>query len=328
MASTSTNGTSATTAPIQFGRLVDHRAHQFAAGRSALRRDIARLGIAGVDQPAGDIDEIVEGVGAALELPVEEPLIAKVVAAADMGDGERDPAIDQAEAAGRETGRDGKAVGAIGIDEELARSVELAVLEAEDRDGDQFAVAGGDHQPVGGVFGGVVARGNFLDLEHFQPIVGGVIIIGRAGGDHRRIMQAIRVGGEVGIAREAGAVARLGERDAMLVAGGIIAQHELVEAVDAAGDQQMIAVAGDPAKISAVASRDDRRPVGGSGRVGAGDPEIDVIVVGQDPQFAVRGVDFILDVGRARADQGQRRDTDCRRGRSGLRWSCCCRSRR
>ena len=56
----------------------------------------------------------------------------------------------------------------------------------------------------------------------------------------------------------------------------------------------MVAVGGDAAQIGAVGAGDDRPPFARARRVGLGDAEIDMIVVGQDPQLPVRGVDRIL----------------------------------
>ena len=119
--STSTNGTSATTAPHRFGIGVDHRAHQLAAGRAALDRDPAGLVKLCGDQALRDVDEIVEACWCVGELAVEEPLIAKVVAAADMGDGEGEAAVEQAQAVGLKAGGMAIAVGAIAVEEQLAR---------------------------------------------------------------------------------------------------------------------------------------------------------------------------------------------------------------
>ena len=111
-----------------------------------------------------------------------------------------------------------------------------------------------------------------------------MIVIDGARRDHRRIGQAVAGGRKFGIAGEAGAVAGFLERHAFLAAAGVVAQVELVEAVDPAGDQQMVAVAGNAAQIG-VAPGNQFRPFAGAGRVGRGDAEIDVIVVGQDPQL-------------------------------------------
>ena len=52
----------------EFRRLVHDGAHEFAAGASAPDHDAARLGDACVDEVAGDIDEVGEGVGSLLQL--------------------------------------------------------------------------------------------------------------------------------------------------------------------------------------------------------------------------------------------------------------------
>ena len=101
----------------QLGRLVGHRPHQLAPGRPALRRDPAFRGIAKLDQPARNIDEIVERVGPPGQLPVEIPAVAKVIPAANMRNGIGEAAVDQAQPARRETRRDRQPVCAIAVEE-------------------------------------------------------------------------------------------------------------------------------------------------------------------------------------------------------------------
>src|SRR4051812_12006603 len=102
---------------------IDDRAHQLAARRSALRRHPAGRGEAGGDQAFCAIDEIVEGVDALLELAVEEPAMAEVVAAADMGDRAGIAAVEQADTTGRESWRNGDTIGAIAVEIEPAAAV-------------------------------------------------------------------------------------------------------------------------------------------------------------------------------------------------------------
>ena len=56
---------------------------------------MAGAGIMLGDQAARDVDEIVERVGAVVRRAVEIPVIAHLVAAADMGDGEGIAAVEQ-----------------------------------------------------------------------------------------------------------------------------------------------------------------------------------------------------------------------------------------
>ena len=65
----------------------------------------------------------------------------------------------------------------------------------------------------------------------------------------------------------------------------------------------MIAERGHPAQIDLVRAGDDRRPVAGSGGIRLGEPEIDVLVIGQDPQFPVGGVGRIGAVGNPARDE-------------------------
>jgi len=67
----------------------------------------------------------------------------------------------------------------------------------------------------------------------------------------------------------------------------------------------MVAEGGEPAQVGAVRAGNDLVPLVGARRIGAGDAEIDVGVVGQDPELIVRGVDAIFAPRLARRDQGQ-----------------------
>src|SRR5262245_52310602 len=102
---------------------------------------MAGAGVTFGEQAAGGMDEIVERVGATVELAVEIPLIAPVVAAADMGDGIGIAAVEQAQAIGVEGRRHGDAVGAIGVKEEPAPAVALEAALVDDRDRDAPPVA-------------------------------------------------------------------------------------------------------------------------------------------------------------------------------------------
>ena len=68
----------------------------------------------------------------------------------------------------------------------------------------------------------------------------------------------------------------------------------------------MVAVAGRAAQIDPIRAGDHRSPFARLGEVGLGEAEIDVVVVGDDPQFPVRAIDMIFAVWLARRDQRQR----------------------
>ena len=130
------------------------------------------------------VDEIVERVGPLGELPVEEPLVAKIVAAADMRDCAGPAAVEQAYPVGVERRRDRMAVGAIGVEEELAFAVLLEPLAINDRDRHLHAVASLDHQPLGPIGRRIIARRYFLDLQNLELVARGMIVIDRGRRDH------------------------------------------------------------------------------------------------------------------------------------------------
>src|SRR6185503_12988011 len=105
------------------------------ACRAAVGDDPPAPGIAFLDQKLARGDEVGEGVELLLALAVGVPAITLVLAAADVGDGEDETAIDEAEPAGREACRHGDAVGAIAVEEERRGAVERRPLLVEQRNG-------------------------------------------------------------------------------------------------------------------------------------------------------------------------------------------------
>ncbi len=91
------------------------------------------------------------------------------------------------------------------------------------------------------------------------------------------------------------------------ILAGIGPEPDLIEPAHALLDHQVVAKRGDAAQIDLVRSRDHRPPVARRRRIGLGQPEIDVIVVGEDPQLPVRGIRRIDHLRPPRRDQRQRR---------------------
>jgi hypothetical protein len=118
----------------QIGIGIDHRAHQLAARRAARDADAPLAGEAALDQPLRHIDEIVEGVGALVELAVEIPLLAQIVAAADMRDGIGKAAVEQESRVVEKPGSDRDAIGAIAIEVQRPAAVFLEAFFGDDRD--------------------------------------------------------------------------------------------------------------------------------------------------------------------------------------------------
>ena len=148
----------------QLGRHVGDGAHQHAAGAAALGDDAALGGEACCREIFARGDEVGEAVHLLLALALAVPAIALVLAAADMGDGIDEAAVDEAQRIGGEAGRDRHAVGAIAVEQQRRGAVELGVLAIEQRDRDGLTVLRGRHDPARHVSAGIVAARNFLRL--------------------------------------------------------------------------------------------------------------------------------------------------------------------
>src|SRR5690606_10216555 len=91
-----------------------------------------RAGIIQSHQMAGAGDEIGEGVGLLLALAVIIPGPALVLAAADMGDGIDEAAIDERKRVRAESGRNGDAIGAIAVEQAGGRAVEREIAAVDE----------------------------------------------------------------------------------------------------------------------------------------------------------------------------------------------------
>ena len=279
--------------------------HQLAARRAAVDRDPARGCEAGGDQPVRHIDEIVERVPALFRLALQIPVIAQIVAAADMRDRKGEAAIEQRQPRGGKAGRDRMAVGAVGVEEQRAGSVARETHGIDDRHRQHRPVAPRHHQPFGGVARGIIARRDLLHLQRFELAGGGIIVVHRDGRHHRGVADPVQRRIISRVRSERRGIAGLRKRHAVLVAG-ICAQPDLIEPVDPLAHRQMPGKAGEPGQIDAVGPRDHRLPVARRRGVGTRDPEIDMRVVGEDPERVVRAVDRILPLHLPRADQHRR----------------------
>ena len=74
-------------------------------------------------------------------LAVGVPAIALVLAAADVGDGKHEAAIDQGQAAGGEASGDGDAIGAVAVEKQRRGAVERRALPVKQRNRHRLAVA-------------------------------------------------------------------------------------------------------------------------------------------------------------------------------------------
>ena len=299
---------------ILLGVLIDDRPHQLAARRASAGGDHALRGVALGDQAPARIDEIVEGVGALEQLALQIPAPPEIIAAADMRDGIGEAAIDEAQPRGRKTRRDRIAIGAVGIEMQRPRPLNPglsedggAVLAHHDAYRHHRPVARGDAHPLGDIEAGIITARDFLRLERLQPAGLHIVIQHRARRDHGLIRQPQLCHVIFGVIRKARGVARLWEGNrGDLRRIGILAQLDLVEAGQAPfGDEEILEQV-ETGQIEIVRTRDHRLPVAGGFQLRLGEAEVDMIVVGPHPQFAVADIDRIFDALLARLDEDRR----------------------
>ena len=174
----------------QVGPHVRDRAHQQAAGRAALRDQLARRRPAMRHQVFGGRDEIVERVRLLGELAVPVPAPALFRAAAHMRDGENESAIDQRQPVGAERRRDRQPIGAVAVEQARRRPVEDQALAVEDGDRHGFAVGGRRQQAPRHIGGRIVAARNLLALAQGPVLRHEVVVPDLGGRRHRRIGEA------------------------------------------------------------------------------------------------------------------------------------------
>ena len=198
----------------QLRREVRGRAHQHAAmGDDAALPRIARL-----DQRPAAGDEVGEGVGLLLALALEIPVPTLLGAAADMGDGVDEAAIDEAEQVGAEPRRHQRAVGAVAVEQQRRRAVEGESAAMQERDRNAFPVRRGREQATGDVVGGLVAARHGLALAQDAGAGDAVVIVGLGRRRHRRVGEADACRLELVAGQQAERVGFLREGDGVLLA--------------------------------------------------------------------------------------------------------------
>ena len=155
-----------------------------------------------------------------LALAVLVPAIALVLAAAHMGDGVDEAAIDQAQRIGGEAGRNGHAVGAVAIEQEGRRAVELRLLAIEQRHRDRLAVLRRRHDAARDVERWIVAARNFLSLAKLSLPRVHIVVEDLRRRRHRRIGEAQTRRVVLVAVRDAERIGLLGEGDGVLFAVG------------------------------------------------------------------------------------------------------------
>lgn len=245
-------------------RLIDHGTHQLATSATAAGGDAPFRGVAALNESACGIDEVIKRVRALHELAIEIPLVAEIIAAADVRDGIGETAIDKGESVRIKIGRRGVAVGSVGVKVQRPAAVFLEAFLREDGNGHLHAIARFDHDALGLILAGIVATRDLLDLECLQALLSDVVVVVRGGRDHGLVVDAQCGDGVFGIAAESGGVARLGEGDALGLQRLVVAANlDVVETVDAAlGDEEVFEEA-EVGQVVPVRAGDERFPFAG-----------------------------------------------------------------
>ena len=203
----------------QFAGAVGDRAHQHAAGAAAMADDAFCAGVFRIDQRPGAGGEIVKAVGLLLALAVEIPAPALVGAAADMGDGIDEAAVDQRQPVGVERGRHRHAVGAVAVKQQRRAAIARKILAMQDRHRHLGAVMRRRHDARGDVVGGIMAGRNLLALAQGPRPLRHVVVIDLRRRRHRRIGEPQIRGLEFIAAHGVERIGGLIEGDGVLLAG-------------------------------------------------------------------------------------------------------------
>ena len=290
------------------GGEVDDRAHQESSGAAAFDGDFVGVAVTAHDELLGGGDEVGEGVALEGHLAGVVPCVAQFSAAADVGVGHDDAAVEQREARGREAHWEGVAIRPVAVDiEGIGGDAAEAVAAVDDGDGDQSAVGGSDPEALGGVVGGVEAAGDLLLLEQLRLAdgesgvgAGDVVLVDRGRRDQRLVAVAEDVGGEDAVDVRGCGVGGFGE-------GDLDRGFELIvrgETQDLQCGQAELAASGDGEALEEVevlerevgVERDQFGPVVAAGRGGGrgDDAEVLACVVAADGEETVPMVRVIL----------------------------------
>jgi hypothetical protein len=127
------------------------------------------------------------------------PGLAHLAAPADVGEGDDQPAVEQAQARGREGHGHRKPVGAVAAQEHGGGAVPRRALLVDDRDRHRHAVGRGGEEALGDVLHAVVPAEHRLLLEQLGRLRVQVVVEDRARRHHRfvRVAQLARV--ELGV---------------------------------------------------------------------------------------------------------------------------------
>src|SRR6185437_16976352 len=165
----------------------DDRAHEQAAGAATFGRYSRGISVTLVEQVMRGGNEIGEGVALVHETSGVVPGLANVSAAADVGVGEDESAIEEAEAVAAEGDGQRVAVGAVSVHEERIFAGLEFIFAVDEGDGDFDTIWRFGEEAFGGIEIFVEVAGDFDLLEESGFAGGNVVLEDGAGGDERLI---------------------------------------------------------------------------------------------------------------------------------------------
>src|SRR5262249_57802546 len=134
-----------------------YHAHQHSAGGASVGDDAAASRVTLLHEKFARGDEISKGIDLLLALAFGVPPVALVLAAADVGDGKDETAVDEREPARGKRGGNGDAVGAIAVEKQRRRAVQPGALLIEEGYRHGFAVRRRRQQAARDIGGWIVA---------------------------------------------------------------------------------------------------------------------------------------------------------------------------
>lgn len=251
-------------------------------------------------------DEVVEGGLFVGEFAGLIPAASEFAAAADLGDGEADAAVEEAEEVAVEPRIVGAAVGAVAVDEDGTGAVGGMVFGEEQPDGDEGSVFGGGVGLFDAIFARIVAgRAGFL-FDGFD-VAGGEVEFGDGVGlEEGFVADALESGLEVGcvFGAEPGAGAGGGEPAGLRGIGGV-EDVETGDAVFAGFEDDVVGEGFDGAVGDGFVAGEDFGPVGAGGLVegGAEDAAVDGVFAAEDEPVLVGVGEGVTDAGSAWGDE-------------------------
>src|ERR1700739_4440850 len=111
---------------------VDYRAHEQASGAATFDEETIFGSPLLLDEVFGTVNEIVEGVLLVHELAIVVPMLAHVVAAANVRDDESEAAVEQDQARGRKVGGRTETIGTVSVKKERASAIAWKAFLVDD----------------------------------------------------------------------------------------------------------------------------------------------------------------------------------------------------